>query len=184
MNIKKVIALTLTTLMILTLSVIKVSAAESENAEQESAVEESTQAHKKPVKREKTAEPENAIGKDAAKEAALKDKGITADQVEKVRARVLKLDDGTVIYKVGFTYGDIHYSYKIDALTGKILDKTEQDAAEYEASKPKSKHGRKTDKATGEQSVDSGASEKTSERPSGGKNRSADVAPEGDTTPT
>ncbi len=94
-------------------------------------------------KKEKVAEPENAIGKDKAKAAALKDAGITEDKAEKIRAHVTKLEDGTVVYKVGFTSGDQYYSVKINALTGAVVDKTVQSAAEHEASKPQSKHEKK-----------------------------------------
>ena len=94
-------------------------------------------------KKEKVAEPENAIGKDKAKAAALKDAGIAEDKVEKIKARVTKLDDGTVVYKVGFTSGDKYYSYKINALTGAVADKSVQSAEEHEASKPQGKHEKK-----------------------------------------
>ena len=81
-------------------------------------------------KREKVAEPENAIGKDAAKEKALADAGLTSDQTGKVRSRVSKLEDGTVIYKVRFTYDGQKYSYRIDAVTGEILEKSNEAATE------------------------------------------------------
>ncbi len=83
----------------------------------------------------RTAEPENAIGKDAAKEIALADAGVKAEDVGKVKARVTQLEDGTVVYRVSFTAGDLWYCCKVNALTGEILDKTTQDAAEHEAAK-------------------------------------------------
>ena len=46
---------------------------------------------------EKSAEPENAIGRDAAKAAALADAGVTAEQAGKVKAHVSQLEDGTVL---------------------------------------------------------------------------------------
>ncbi|MCR5611674.1 MAG: PepSY domain-containing protein [Clostridiales bacterium] len=76
--------------------------------------------HERP---EEPAEPENAIGKDAAKEIALADAGLTSEQVERVRAR-LSDRDGTVVYKVSFRYDGQRYSYKIDPVNGEILDKT------------------------------------------------------------
>ena len=64
----------------------------------QSAVESTTGNTKKcgQNKKEKVAEPENAIGKDKAKAAALKEVGVSEDKVEKIKARVTKLDDGTV----------------------------------------------------------------------------------------
>lgn len=78
----------------------------------------------KPAKKEKVAEPENAIGKANAKEKALADAGLSFEQVGKVRSRVSTHDDGTIIYKVRFTYNNQKYSYRINALTGEIVDKT------------------------------------------------------------
>ena len=80
-------------------------------------------------KKEEAAEPENAVGKDAAKAAALADAGLSADQVEKVHATVSD-SDGTAVYKVRFKYDGQRYSYRIDALSGKILDRKVADAAE------------------------------------------------------
>ena len=99
----------------------------------------------------KAAEPENAIGKQAAKDAALADTGISADQVGKVKARIAKLEDGTVIYKVSFIAGDLWYSYKINAVTGEILDKATETAAEHEAAKAeRGEHSAKEGDATEE----------------------------------
>ena len=91
-------------------------------------------------KMEKVAEPENAISKDKAKEAALKDAGISSDKVDKIRSFVIKLDDGTVVYRVSFKSGEKYYTYKINALTGNVADKKEQTADEHEASKKE--HGK------------------------------------------
>ena len=82
--------------------------------------------HKRP---EEPEAPENAIGKDAAKEIALADAGFAAEQVEKVRAR-LSDKDGTLVYKVSIKYDGQKYSYKLDPLTGEILDKTVLEASE------------------------------------------------------
>lgn len=69
------------------------------------------------------AEPVGAIGKDAAKAAALADAGLTAEQVQKLRSRVSD-KDGTTVYKVKFTYENQSYSYRIDPVSGAVLDKT------------------------------------------------------------
>ena len=79
-------------------------------------------AKRKPGKRgSKTAEPEGVIGKDAAKEAALADAGAEAEG--HVRGRYTE-KDGTGIYKVTFKAGGQRYKYRIDAMTGEILDKS------------------------------------------------------------
>jgi uncharacterized membrane protein YkoI len=87
--------------------------------------------HGKRGERSSVAEPENAIGKDAAKEKALTDAGVTAEQEGKVRSRVSQTDDGTVIYKVRFTCDGQCWHYQIDAVTGTILDKSVEAAAEH-----------------------------------------------------
>ena len=84
---------------------------------------------KKGGKKQEAAEPENAIGKDAAKEKALSDAGLSEEQVEKVRARVSE-SDGSAVYKVHFTYDGQRYSYRIDALSGEILEQKVTDASE------------------------------------------------------
>ena len=75
------------------------------------------------AKKEEASEPEGAVGKQAAKEAALADAGLTADEVSRIRARVSE-QDGAVVYKVRFTFDGQKYSYRIDALSGQVLDKT------------------------------------------------------------
>ena len=101
------------------------------------------------AKKEEISEPENAIGKDAAKAAALKDAGLSADNVDRIRSRVTKLDDGTVVYKVGITVGDKYYSYKINALTGEIAEKSQMTVEEHEAAKAqRTDHGKKTSDST------------------------------------
>ena len=69
----------------------------------------------------KTAEPEGVIGKDVAKEAALADAGTQAEG--HVRGRYAE-KDGVGIYKVTFKAGGQRYKYRIDAMTGEILEKS------------------------------------------------------------
>ena len=121
---------------------------------------------------EKVAEPENAVGKQAAKDAALADAGVSAEAAGKVKARVSQLEDGTVVYKVSFTYGDQWYSYKIDALTGKILDKTTEDAAAHEAAKAE----HKKEKAAEASQEGTEESETGKHRHHGGKHRCGENA--------
>ena len=87
----------------------------------DSSSETGTAKRKTGKKGSKTAEPEGAIGKDAAKEAALADAGIEA--AGHVRGRYTE-KDGTGIYKVTFKAGGQRYKYRIDAMTGEILDKS------------------------------------------------------------
>ena len=83
---------------------------------------ESGTAKRKPGKKgSKTAEPEGVIGKEAAKEAALTDAGTQAEG--HVRGRYTE-KDGTGIYKVTFQAGGQRYKYRIDAMTGEILEKS------------------------------------------------------------
>lgn len=96
--------------------------------------------HSKP---EKISEPENAIGKDKAKAAALKAAGVSESKVEKIKTFVVKLDDGTVAYRVSFKYGEKYYAYKINALTGKVAEKKIMTAEEHEQyKKERGGHGR------------------------------------------
>ena len=109
--------------------------------------------------KEKTAEPENALGKDAAKEIALADAGVSPEDAGKVKARVTKLEDGTVVYRVSFTAGAQWYCSKIDAVSGEILDKTTEDADAHEAAKAeRTKRGGKTEETSEEDAAASGRS--------------------------
>jgi uncharacterized membrane protein YkoI len=82
--------------------------------------------------REKVAEPENAIGKDKAKAAALAEAGVTEEEAGKVKARVSQLDDGTVVYRVSFSLDGQKYTIKINALTGEVADKSVKEITEEE----------------------------------------------------
>ena len=92
----------------------------------------------------KTAEPENAIGKDTAKAKAFADASVTAEQTGKVKTHVSQLDDGTVIYKVSFTCDGTRYSYQIDAVTGAVIDKSAETVTEESATESRghSKRGK------------------------------------------
>ena len=128
------LALTLAAVTVLSTSVITVYAATAENDMQETVTQQSEQAGKR-GKKEKAQEPENAIGKDAAKEAVLQDAGLTAEQAGKVKARISETEDGSVVYNVRFTANDKWYSYMIDALTSEVIDRTEQSAEEHATAK-------------------------------------------------
>ena len=128
---------------VLTVGAMSVTAFAAENTETEAETTTEGSAAKpcrgKHSHKNKVAEPENAVGKDIAKETALADAGVSAEDVGKVKARVTKLEDGTVVYRVSFTSGELWYRYKIDAVTGEILDKTTEDAAAHEAAKAERK---------------------------------------------
>ena len=100
---------------------------------------------------QKPEKPDNAIGRQAAREAALAAAGVNAEQASKVKARLAELEDGTVVYKVHFTDGETWYSFRIDAVTGEVLSKTEKTAAEHAAEKAEKK-AEKADAASEESS--------------------------------
>ncbi|MBQ7557047.1 MAG: PepSY domain-containing protein [Lachnospiraceae bacterium] len=75
---------------------------------------------------EEVAEPENAIGKDKAKSKALTDAGVTEEQAGRVMVKVSKTDDSTVVYDVRFFYNEKCYSYRINALTGAVIEKSDE----------------------------------------------------------
>ena len=85
---------------------------------------ENKHSNSKKAKADKVTLPENAIGKYAAKQAALKDANLIVEQVDKVKSKVITTEDGTVIYKVKFKYDNQKYTYLVDAISGNILDKT------------------------------------------------------------
>lgn len=118
--------------------------APSSEASSGSSTRECRGGHGRRGRHERSAEPENAIGRDAAKEAALADAGLTSDQVEKVRARVSG-KDGTILYRVSFRYDGQKYSFKIDPLTGEILDKTVGEIGEHEGRRPHRRIGQAND---------------------------------------
>ena len=119
------------------------AAAPASGATTEAAVQE-TQTCQRHGKKQSVAAPENAIGKDAAKEKALADAGVTAEQAGKVKVRLSQLEDGTVVYKVSFTCEGQKYSCQINATSGAVVDKTTKAATEDAAtdSTGHGKHGR------------------------------------------
>ena len=126
MNPKRTIALALVMILSISALVPAALAASSESGSAETPANEtqSVQRHGTHDGKPSVTEPENAIGKDAAKAKALEDAGATGEQAGKVRSRVLTLEDGTVIYKVSFTIDGQRYSYQIDAISGDVIDKS------------------------------------------------------------
>ena len=141
---KRWIALLLAAVFAVSAMSITAFAAESTENETETAAEKRAEkaGRGKHGHKEKVEEPENAVGKDAAKEAALSDAGLAANQVETVWSKVRMTEDGTVIYKVRFTFDGQRYSYQIDALTGEILDKKQTEAAEKDSVSGHSSHAK------------------------------------------
>ena len=154
---KGMVAFALVSVMSVSALVPSVLAATDSVSGTESTVQESTmrQHRGKHGSGEAVAEPENAIGKDAAKEKALTDANVTAEQAGKVKARVTQLDDGTIVYKVKFTYDGQTYSYQIDAASGKVIDKSSEAASEEAESSTHShsKSGRKLSVAEPENAI-------------------------------
>lgn len=101
-------------------------------------------------KKQKVEAPENAIGKDAAKEKALADAGISTETAGKVKARVSQLDDGTFVYKVRFIADSKKYSYSVNALSGEILDKSSEEITEEERAKMAERKAAKASKTESE----------------------------------
>ena len=153
MKAKRMLALAFAVVMSVSAFTTFAIAATTKDAQQETTQSaEQTESKHRRCKKEKVEAPENAIGKDAAKEAALKDAGLTAEHAGKVRSHVSKTEDGTVVYKVHFSANDKWYSYKIDALTGEVIERTEQTAEEHEAAKEaaRAKKSEAADAADGE----------------------------------
>ena len=130
------------------------AATANQGSNEETTVQETAKGgrHGKHGEKSSAAEPENAIGKDAAKEKALTDAGVTAEQAGKVKARVSQTDDGTVIYKVRFSFDGQSYSYQINAITGAVLDKSSEAATER-TGRQGSKHGEKSSVAEPENAI-------------------------------
>ncbi len=61
-----------------------------------------------------------ATGIEAAKETALADAGLTADQVTFTKAK-LERDDGIAVYEIEFVTDSAEYDYEINASTGAII---------------------------------------------------------------
>ena len=74
--------------------------------------------------RKKSTAPEGAIGKDAAKEAALKEAGLTAEDVSHIHARYSETTGG---YKVRFKTETVKYKITVEAITGAILESTAEE---------------------------------------------------------
>ena len=151
---KRIMALALVSTLTVSALIPSALAATSQDSGEETTVQETARGGRygKHGEKSSVAEPENAIGKDAAKEKALTDAGVTAEQAGKVKARVSQTDDGTVIYKVRFNYDGQRYSYQIDAITGAILDKSSEAATES-TGRQGSKHGEKSSVAEPENAI-------------------------------
>ena len=142
---RKVLALALTGVLSLSaLAPAALAATDTETAGSETVIEETQKERRRGGRGEgeRVAEPENAIGKDAAKSKALADAGVTAEQAGKVKSHVSQTEDGTVIYKVRFTCDGQRYSYQINALTGEVTDKSAEAVTEEESAAHHRRGGR------------------------------------------
>lgn len=63
------------------------------------------------------------IGSDKAEEIALADAGFTAADVKFMKRPELDIDDGRAQYEVEFYSGSTEYDYKIDAVSGAVIEK-------------------------------------------------------------
>ncbi len=179
MKAKRTLALAVAAVMSVSALTATAVAVNTKDTEQQTTESTAQTARRKPHgKKEKTEAPENAIGKDAAKEAALKDAGLTAEQTGKVRAHLSKTEDGTVVYKVHFSANDTWYSYKIDALTGKVISHTEQTAAEHAAVKENARANKRSAEDADESDSSSGRKHGRRRKPdaAGAAEESADAS--------
>lgn len=69
------------------------------------------------------AESASYIGEDAAKQTALADAGLSAQDVTFIKA-VLDTDDGITAYEIEFYSGADEYEYEIDAVSGQIAERS------------------------------------------------------------
>lgn len=69
-----------------------------------------------------TASDSSYIGKEKAKNIALKNAGISAKNVKKIEIE-LDADDGIIVYDIDFIANNIEYEYEINAKTGDIIKK-------------------------------------------------------------
>ena len=151
--IKKALVFSLAVIMSMMICVSPVFAQEGIDDTDSQTTETKKHSKEKREKKNDVAEPENAIGKDVAKEKALSDASLTSDQIKKIRSRVTTLEDGTVIYKVSFVYDSQKYSYQIDALTGSIINKSSEEYTKN-TSKDSSRKQRPSDKQKNKQTQD------------------------------
>ena len=89
--------------------------------EETTAVEETTTV----AQTEAPAPQGDEIGEDAALEIALKDAGLTKDEVDYSNSH-LDYDDGRTEYEVEFRQGNTEYDYTIEAYTGDILERSSE----------------------------------------------------------
>lgn len=71
-------------------------------------------------KTQQSAQTDDGIGVDRAKEIALEKSGFTADEVTFKKAK-LDHDDGNSCYKIEFIHGDTEYEYSIHAVNGSVI---------------------------------------------------------------
>lgn len=84
---------------------------------EKTSVPKETQSHNKT---QQSADTDNDIGVDRAKEIALEKSGFTADEVTLKKAK-LDHDGGYNLYKIEFIHGDTEYEYLIHAADGSVI---------------------------------------------------------------
>ena len=89
--------------------------------EETTTVEETTTAPQTEAQAQPQSQEGQEIGEDAALEIALKDAGLSKNEVDYSNAH-LDYDDGRTEYEVDFRKGNMEYDYSIDAFTGEILE--------------------------------------------------------------
>ena len=98
--------------------------------------------------REKIEKPENAIGREAAREIALQDAGLSPEQLGSIKVRLWQTEDGTVVYRLHFCLNGQRWSYRIDAVSGEILERNVEELPEQEQAQSEHSRDRSTEEGS------------------------------------
>ncbi len=131
-NLRNIFALALSTVLFVSVLTPAALAAE-DSAAAESTEPAAVDAGRKGAnRREELAEPENAIGRDAAIVKALAEAGVSADKAGDITVHVTRNSDGSIVYRVHFIVDGQRYSSEVDAVTGEILCSDVRDASDFD----------------------------------------------------
>lgn len=100
------------------------------------------------VKTTGNASEDSYIGKEKAKELALKQAKLTAKDVSRIDVEI-DYDDGKLVYELDFRNGNIEYDYEIDAKTGEFVQtERESDGSEGDSNYDDTDYGTDNDGVT------------------------------------
>ena len=83
------------------------------------------------------------IGKEKAKAVALSDAKVSETDARNIKCKKAT-DDGRTVYEIKFTVNGTEYEYEIDAVTGRILDKDQEESEKSPSKKTSAPDGSKT----------------------------------------